>query len=355
MSRPRPAMPPPAQPSRTSFSCVPPCRHVKVKAAHGVRTGRDARRAQRRRRSRRRDRHRNDHRRPEDASGALSPVGPSGWRGDVTILGRHMDMEVTAWMSLYHAMNAEEERRPFSRATLRRIAAFADHRRQLIVPPAQRCPRRTGRRHATPRGGVVDAIVKGDDVSVVVQLATLIAVIAVIEAGLGILNRGLSARIGEVDPRSAHGGVRPRAADADRVLHPYPHRCAGQPPQQRRHRCAASIQRHAVGRRQQPGDADTHPRRDAQPVLADHAARAGTSARVRLAGASDGQSTGTNGARSRRAQRGNGHADDGAVLGSRRDTGQAVRPTGGRVRGVPRAGQPSRGYRRAPPWCSGCS
>ena len=109
-----------------------------------------------------------------------------------------MDMEVTAWMSLYHAMNASEERRPFSRATLRRIAAFArpsppaDH-----VPPAQRCPRRTGRRHATPRGGVVDAIVNGDDVSVVVQLATLIAVIAVIEAGLGILNRGLSARIGE--------------------------------------------------------------------------------------------------------------------------------------------------------------
>jgi ATP-binding cassette, subfamily B, bacterial len=110
-----------------------------------------------------------------------------------------MDMEVTAWMSLYHAMNAEEERRPFSRATLRRIAAFArPHRRQLItflllsVVLAVLAV-------ATPllAGGVVDAIVKGDDVSVVVQLATLIAVIAVIEAGLGILNRGLSARIGE--------------------------------------------------------------------------------------------------------------------------------------------------------------
>ena len=34
-----------------------------------------------------------------------------------------MDMEVTAWMSLYHAMNAQEDRRPFSKATLRRIAA----------------------------------------------------------------------------------------------------------------------------------------------------------------------------------------------------------------------------------------
>ncbi len=110
-----------------------------------------------------------------------------------------MDMEVTAWMSLYHAMNAEEERRPFSRATLHRIAAFArPHRRQLIVflllsvvlaVLAVATPLLAGR--------VVNAIVNGDEVSTVVQLATLIAVIAVIEAGLGILNRGLSARIGE--------------------------------------------------------------------------------------------------------------------------------------------------------------
>ena len=110
-----------------------------------------------------------------------------------------MDMEVTAWMSLYHAMNAEEERRPFSRATLHRIAAFArPHRRQLIVflllsvvlaVLAVATPLLAGR--------VVNAIVNADEVSTVVQLATLIAVIAVIEAGLGILNRGLSARIGE--------------------------------------------------------------------------------------------------------------------------------------------------------------
>jgi ATP-binding cassette, subfamily B, bacterial len=110
-----------------------------------------------------------------------------------------MDMEVTAWMSLYHAMNAEEERRPFSRATLRRIAAFArPHRRQLVmflllsVILAVLAV-------ATPllAGAVIDTIVDGGEVSLVVQLATLIAVIAVVEAGLGILNRGLSARIGE--------------------------------------------------------------------------------------------------------------------------------------------------------------
>ena len=36
-----------------------------------------------------------------------------------------MDMEVTAWNSLYTTMTAQEERRPISRATLRRIGRFA--------------------------------------------------------------------------------------------------------------------------------------------------------------------------------------------------------------------------------------
>ena len=45
-----------------------------------------------------------------------------------------MDMEVTAWMSLYNAMHAQEDRRPFSKATLRRIVGFAlPHRRKLAL------------------------------------------------------------------------------------------------------------------------------------------------------------------------------------------------------------------------------
>ncbi len=36
-----------------------------------------------------------------------------------------MDMEVTAWHSLHSAMNAQQDRRPFSRASLRRIMLFA--------------------------------------------------------------------------------------------------------------------------------------------------------------------------------------------------------------------------------------
>ncbi|WP_455353381.1 ABC transporter ATP-binding protein [Streptomyces sp. SYSU K217416] len=110
-----------------------------------------------------------------------------------------MDMEVTAWTSLHSAMNAQQDRRPFSRATLRRIAAFArPHRRQigqfllLSVITALLAV-------ATPvlAGQVVDAIVKGQAAGVVIRLAGLIAVIAVAEAGLGLLTRWLSANLGE--------------------------------------------------------------------------------------------------------------------------------------------------------------
>nr|MDT0667756.1 ABC transporter ATP-binding protein [Micromonospora sp. DSM 115978] len=44
-----------------------------------------------------------------------------------------MSMEVTAWMSLHHAMNAQQDKRPFNRATLRRIGVFARPHRRLLV------------------------------------------------------------------------------------------------------------------------------------------------------------------------------------------------------------------------------
>jgi ATP-binding cassette subfamily B protein len=43
-----------------------------------------------------------------------------------------MDMETTAWMSLYNTMNATDDRRPFSVATLRRIGRFARPHRRLL-------------------------------------------------------------------------------------------------------------------------------------------------------------------------------------------------------------------------------
>jgi len=36
-----------------------------------------------------------------------------------------VSMEMTAWNSMYHAMHAQDDKRPFSRATMKRILAFA--------------------------------------------------------------------------------------------------------------------------------------------------------------------------------------------------------------------------------------
>ncbi|MFH8799226.1 ABC transporter ATP-binding protein [Streptomyces sp. NPDC017936] len=108
-------------------------------------------------------------------------------------------METTAWTQLHSVMNARHEHRPFDRATLRRIGAFArPHRRRIAlfvllgVVTALLAV-------ATPvlAGRVVDAIVSDGDPGAVVRLALLIALIAVLEAALGILGRRLSATLGE--------------------------------------------------------------------------------------------------------------------------------------------------------------
>ncbi len=110
-----------------------------------------------------------------------------------------MSMESTAWMQLHSVMNAQQERRPFARTTLRRIGAFArPHRRRiwhfvaLSVGTALLAV-------ATPvlAGRVVDAIVSHGDRSTVVRLALLIALIALAEAAFGILGRWLSSTLGE--------------------------------------------------------------------------------------------------------------------------------------------------------------
>ena len=108
-------------------------------------------------------------------------------------------MEVTAWMSLYHAMNAEQDRRPFSRETFRRIGVFARPHRAQLVKFLLLSVLTAVLAVATPvlAGRVVDAIVRGAETKVVVALSLLIALIAVAEAALGIIQRWLSARIGE--------------------------------------------------------------------------------------------------------------------------------------------------------------
>lgn len=110
-----------------------------------------------------------------------------------------MDMEVTAWHSLHNASNARDDRRPFSRPTLRRIGAFArPHRRPLLLFLVLSTVMAV-LAVATPllAGRVVDAIVHHSGQGTVLGLAGLIAVIAVAEAALGLLTRWLSSNIGE--------------------------------------------------------------------------------------------------------------------------------------------------------------
>jgi ABC-type multidrug transport system fused ATPase/permease subunit len=108
-------------------------------------------------------------------------------------------MEVTAWMSMYHAMHDDGDRRAFSRATLKRILGFARPHRGKLTIFLLLSVATAVLAVATPvlAGQVVDAIVRGNDAGLVIGLAVLIAVIALGEAGLGLVTRWLSAQIGE--------------------------------------------------------------------------------------------------------------------------------------------------------------
>jgi ATP-binding cassette, subfamily B, bacterial len=110
-----------------------------------------------------------------------------------------MSMETTAWTQLHSVMTAQPERRPFARATLRRIAAFARPHRAGIVRFVLLGVVTALLAVATPMlaGHVVDAIVAGHDSGTVIRLSLLIALVALAEAGLGILGRRLSSTLGE--------------------------------------------------------------------------------------------------------------------------------------------------------------
>jgi ATP-binding cassette subfamily B protein len=108
-------------------------------------------------------------------------------------------MDISAWMALESAMQGEQQHRGINRATLRRIAEFArPHRRALVVFLILSILSAV-LSVATPvlAGRVVDAIVGGGSTTTVVGIAILIAVIAVVEAGVGLAGRWQSSRIGE--------------------------------------------------------------------------------------------------------------------------------------------------------------
>lgn len=110
-----------------------------------------------------------------------------------------MSIEVSAWTSLYHTMTAQQEKRPFSKEVLRRIAEFARPRARQLGAFLALSVVTAVLAVATPllAGQVVDAIIKGTAFDRVGLLATLIAVVALAEASIGLFARWLSSRIGE--------------------------------------------------------------------------------------------------------------------------------------------------------------
>ncbi|MGH3975332.1 MAG: ABC transporter ATP-binding protein, partial [Pseudonocardiaceae bacterium] len=102
-------------------------------------------------------------------------------------------------MSMYNTMHAQREQRPLSKATLRRMGRFARPHRTRLGGFLLLSVAMAVLAVATPvlAGRVVDAIVQGAAPDIVIGLASLIAVIAIAEAGLGLTTWWLSSRIGE--------------------------------------------------------------------------------------------------------------------------------------------------------------
>ena len=108
-------------------------------------------------------------------------------------------MEATAWSALHKTMMANQERKPLSRETLKRIGGFARPMRKQIACFLLLSVVLAGTAVATPvlAGRTVDAIINGESQRTVIGLAVLIAIIAIAEAGIGLLTRWFSANIGE--------------------------------------------------------------------------------------------------------------------------------------------------------------
>jgi ATP-binding cassette subfamily B protein len=110
-----------------------------------------------------------------------------------------MDLGFNNWMALESAMQGDQPRRSISRATLRRILEFArPHRRSLILFLILSVITAT-LTVATPllAGRVVDAIIEGGNERRVVTLALVIALLALVDAAVGLLERRQSSKIGE--------------------------------------------------------------------------------------------------------------------------------------------------------------
>lgn len=110
-----------------------------------------------------------------------------------------MSMDGAAWHTLYSITRAKSGSKPFSRETLKRVLGFARPHRGKLIAFVALSVGMAFLAVATPvlAGQVVDAIVAQAGTDQVIRLAVLIAVVAVAEAGLGMVSRWLSSTIGE--------------------------------------------------------------------------------------------------------------------------------------------------------------
>jgi ABC-type multidrug transport system fused ATPase/permease subunit len=109
-----------------------------------------------------------------------------------------LNVDMNAWMALHSAMQ-DEPKRTFNKAILGRIWTFARPHRRALFAFVLLSVGAAILTVATPvlAGQVVDAIVNKKDAGTVVVLAGIIALIAVLDAVVGVAGRWLSSRIGE--------------------------------------------------------------------------------------------------------------------------------------------------------------
>ena len=108
-------------------------------------------------------------------------------------------MNFSHWMALESAMQGSQPRRTVSRATLRRILAFAKPHRRALVAFLVLSVVGAVLTVVTPvlAGEVVDEITSGGNSGRVVTIAVVIALVAVADAAVGLASRWQSSRIGE--------------------------------------------------------------------------------------------------------------------------------------------------------------
>nr|CEL20479.1 Lipid A export ATP-binding/permease protein MsbA [Kibdelosporangium sp. MJ126-NF4]CTQ97703.1 Lipid A export ATP-binding/permease protein MsbA [Kibdelosporangium sp. MJ126-NF4] len=103
------------------------------------------------------------------------------------------------WGLLMGAARTADAPKGVRKGTVRRVLSFAKPHRKLLIAFLILTVASAVLAVTTPllAGRVVDAIVGGRDASLVIWLAVLIAALAVLDAGLGLVERWQSSRIGE--------------------------------------------------------------------------------------------------------------------------------------------------------------